>query len=332
MIATPGQMRLRADLYQQLASMTEAGLSVPEAFRTLRKARVFSPCRRTIDTVIERLEEGRTLAEATLSTGRGIPPLDRVLIEAGEQSGRLDACLADLSLYYREKGRALGRMMLYLILPVLMIHAMALIPSFPQFFNGSISFGGYVLAGMRILVPLYLAALLLLWLARGGFGSSMGRLLESFVHRVPVLGSALRHLSLSRFSLALGSLLSAGVPTARSWEMAGVAAGSSWIRTRTGKVACGIDDGYTPGECLARSRDFPDLYVGLYCTGEESGRIDRNLQHLHRHYQEEGYRLLATFATWLPRLVYLLVVIWMVYHVFTFWTGHYEGILDATDY
>ena len=51
------------------------------------------------------LGDGYTFAEALQRTGTWMPEFDVSLLEAGEKSGRLDACLKLLANYYQERSR-----------------------------------------------------------------------------------------------------------------------------------------------------------------------------------------------------------------------------------
>ena len=81
----------------------------------------------------------------------------------------------------------------------------------------------------------------------------------------------MRDLALTRFTAALGALLSAGVPVLGAWEVASRASGSPrLIRTIAG-FAEGFELGKTPSELVTESGVFPDLFCNLYASAEISG-------------------------------------------------------------
>jgi type II secretory pathway component PulF len=73
------------------------------------------------------------------------------------------------------------------------------------------------------------------------------------------------------------------------------------------------------------------LFANLYRTGEVSGQIDQTLDRLHHHYQEEGSRRVHLIAQWLPRLIYLLILIAVAIQIIGFWTGYYDNILRQAE-
>ncbi len=328
MMATPGRLQLRADLYGQLGSMTQAGLALPSALRTLAGSGAFRRIRAPLDRVIDRLEGGETLSEAAGAAPCSMDPFDRVLIRAGEESGRIDHCFGHLSRYYRKRAEGLRRSLAYMVYPLLVVHAAAFILPLPSLLAGSRTLAEYFGQAALVLVPCYLAALLVLRLASGRGDSAAGRALEAAYGCVPALGPGLRSLALSRFALALRSLLEAGVGMGPAWRMAGQASGASRLRSAAERVSERIGAGATPGEAMEEHRAFPELFSSLYRTGEASGRVDENLEILQERYQDSGYRSLELFATWLPRLIYYLIVILVAWHVIGFWVGHYDRILS----
>jgi type II secretory pathway component PulF len=78
-----------------------------------------------------------------------------------------------------------------------------------------------------------------------------------------------------------------------------------------------------PSEAVSLCPLFPETFANLYASGEISGKLDEALRHLNRLYNEDGTRKLQAFATWMPRLVYILVVLMIAYKVIQFWTGIY---------
>jgi type II secretory pathway component PulF len=71
---------------------------------------------------------------------------------------------------------------------------------------------------------------------------------------------------------------------------------------------------------------FPETFANLYASGEISGKLDESLRHLNRLYNEDGTSKLNAFATWMPRLLYLLVALIIAYKVIQFYAGYFDQI------
>ena len=88
----------------------------------------------------------------------------------------------------------------------------------------------------------------------------------------------------------------------------------------------GFGRGQTPGETLAASRRFPEMFANQYVAGEISGKLDDTLRRLHQYYQDEGSRKLQSLTQWVPRLIYLMVMLIIAFKVIRFWTGYFNQI------
>ncbi len=334
MITTPRQLERRAEFYHQMGTMTEAGLSLLQCLESLNRGRVFRAFAQPISRLIDQLEQGATFAEAAASLRGWLPAFDLALLDSGERSGRLDVCFRLLSEFYRRRARAVREVIQRLLYPALVIHVAVLAlaaASDPQrILNGEI--GAYLWSVGSVLLPIYLVFFGVFYMAQGSHGVAVRSLLERVFGFVPLLGAARQCLALSRLCLALEALLAAGMPMGRSWALAGEASGSPRIWKAVGPFEAAIEEGRAPGELLDGLRCFPDMFVGMYQSGEASGRLDENLNRLHVYYQEEGFRKLAIFAVWLPRLIYLFILGVVAYYVIRGWVEYYEGILDLSEF
>src|SRR5437763_16821564 len=102
---TPGQFARRAEFYQQLASLTGAGIGLIRGLDHLKSNPPARSYREPIRRVLEHLGQGYTFAESVERLGRWLPALDTALIQAGEHSGRLEPCFRLLASYYRDRAQ-----------------------------------------------------------------------------------------------------------------------------------------------------------------------------------------------------------------------------------
>jgi len=335
LIATPRHLARRAELYHQLASLTSAGVGLITGLGMLLKAPPSPAYRRPLQQLLQRLEQGATFADALRGLGeRWLPAFDIALLEAGEQSGRLDTCFRQLSAYYDERARTARQILSEVAYPALVLHLAVLV--FPVslltrlVWQGDVF--GYVMAKAAVLVPGYGAVLFVLYLGQAQRGERWRAALEQALRRIPVLGVARMNLALARLSASLEGLLNAGVSIIDSWQLAAAASGSPALQRTVGAWTPRVRAGQTPAEAVRESGAFPDLFTHLYSTGEMSGRLEETLQQLYRHYQEEASRQLQLLARWVPKLIYLVVVLIVAYQVVSFWAGYFSqlnGVMEA---
>jgi type IV pilus assembly protein PilC len=333
LIVTPRQFTQRAELYHQLAQLTSAGIGVVPALEQIKRNPPASSFREPLQHFLDELANGRTLSDS-LQFGGWLPVFDTALIEAGECSGRLDACFRLLADYYNDRARVIKLVISQLIYPVGLIHLAAFIflivlPFARSTFNASLTWLFFKAA--LILAPLYGAVALAIYALQGKHGESWRARLESLLHPVPLLGTSRHYLALSRLATALEALISAGVNVIEAWNLAATASGSPAFRRAVAAWRPSLAAGQTPAELVRACPLFPETFANLYASGEVSGKLDETLRRLYAYYQEEGTRKLQAFATWMPRLVYFIVVLFIAYFIIQFYTGLYGTHSDLSN-
>ena len=317
-------------MYFQLASQVEAGIPIVSAFRNQFENPLHASFVGPLQAVVGQLEEGFPLAEALEAVSGWLPRFDLALIRAGEESGRLDECFRVLAEYYRERSELSKRVIGESVYPALVVHvAIVVFPPgalikliegdwLPFFIQKGLIFG-----------VLYGVVLTMAYITQREGGSLWQSMMEQVFHRVPLLGTARRHLAFSRLSLALEALINAGVGIVQAWPIAAKACGSPAIERAALKSIPKMNEGWMPSEAIKERGIFPSHFIGLYQTGEQSGKMDETLRRLHAYYQEDGFRKLKHFAFWAPNAVYGLVAMFIVWRIFVFWTDHFKNISDS---
>ena len=268
-----------------------------------------------------------------LALGRWLPSFDLALIQAAEQSGRLPESFRLLAGYYTERAQLARRVAADLAYPLFLVVLAILI--FPParltqlVLNGDVF--GFFAPKLTIVVSAAVLIFLVLLAFQGSHGESWRSQVERLLRLVPILGPARRHLALARLSAALEALISAGVSMFDSWELAAAASGSPALRRAVNGWYGALRAGETPAELVARTSEFPELFANLYNTGEVSGKLDDSLHRLHQHYQEEGSRKLRAFAQWMPRLIYLAILLAIAYQIVGFYVGYFNNISRQLD-
>ena len=144
LIITPRQFTQRAELFQQLAQLTSAGIPLIRALEQIKRSPPARSFHKPLQRLLDELAKGATLAESLQSLD-WLPAFDLALIGAGEQSGRLDTCFRLLADYYNDRARVIKQVISQLTYPVGLIHFAALIflivlPFFASQFNASLTF------------------------------------------------------------------------------------------------------------------------------------------------------------------------------------------------
>lgn len=327
----PGQFNDRADFYHQIATLISAGFGLPHALEQLRDHPPSRSFRQPLNRILLHLGEGYTFAESLQRAGTWMPDFDVSLLEAGEKSGRLDACLKLLADYYTERTQLARSVINEMLYPVFLLHFALLIFGLISYF-ATWDLKALLWRTVGVLVPAYLVVGLGIFLMQGSRGRSIRIIVEKLLGLIPLIGRARRHLALARLAMSLESLLNAGVNIINAWELAARAAGSPSLERVVASWREQIEGGVLPSELLRSHRQFPSVFANLYATGEASGRLDDHLGRIHTYYQESATSTLRQVAAWTPRVIYLVIAVWIGYQVVKFYQGYFERAFELSDF
>jgi type II secretory pathway component PulF len=306
--------------------MLSAGVPMIRSLAVLSESAGFRRHRRILRRMREEVERGATLGESLVHARRWIPRLDREVLSVGEQTGRLEATLQLLAGSSRQHAALLSDVISGAMYPLLVLHMALLV--FPISLIVDMALNGQYMAflthKLRVFGVFYAALFFLFRIAPRVFGGRIKAVTEFLTRPVPVLGRALRELSLARLAFALDVQLSSGIGVIEAWMRAATVCGSPALRRTVHAWQWPLANGATPGELLGRTRAFRGVFSEYYMTGEMSGKLEDSLHRIHEHYEHHGRARMKTLAEWTPRLLYFGVVLYAAYFVYTFYRDYFN--------
>ncbi|HLK38123.1 MAG TPA: type II secretion system F family protein, partial [Polyangiaceae bacterium] len=118
--------------------------------------------------------------------------------------------------------------------------------------------------------------------------SPEGRLAkDGFMLRMPVLGSLVRMLAVSRFARTLATLLRSGVPLLKAMEIVRNVLDNGKLEKVIETAANSIREGESIAGPLKRSGDFPPIVTHMIAVGERSGQLEQMLENVARAYDTQ---------------------------------------------
>jgi general secretion pathway protein F len=303
----------RAALFSQLAALEQAGVPVDRAFAMLQ----LLPATQTrIAAASQQLAKGRDVARAGQVSGL-FTELEVTLLQAAQSAGSPAHLYQRLAKHYAQQAEHANSVRSRLLLPAATLLLALLVQPFPSLISGKLSVLGYA---WGVLQPLLLIAALVYWL-RGRLQRLQrpalrvsGRAADGWWLRVPLLGEAYARRNVRDYCATLGLLLEAGLPMFSALPKALATLSNAQLR----QDFFALQQRVLAGESLAvalRPMSFAGqpLLAGLVVSGEASGSLATALL----LFAERESVTLASFqeqlASWLPRLVYVLVALWMAY-------------------
>jgi general secretion pathway protein F len=312
--AAPLPWQVRADLFAQLAALEKAGLPALQAFATLRLP---AKLQDRVKTMQRMLVRGVPLARAGLQS-KLFSTLEASLVEAATQAGSPAPVYARLADFYTQRAAQIRAMKSGMLKPGLTMIAGLFIQPLPQFVAGDISLGYYLWHAIRPLLALGLLVFLgkLVYRVQEGGQSSLRQAIDRLLMRLPLFGPMMVRRNVRDFFESLGLLVQAGMPILDALPRATATMTLAPVRTRFESIAPGIKAGSTLTTML---EPIPQLAgssaMALIGTGEVSG----NLPEMLFRFADMETAAIAHFnrqlAAWLPRIVYVLVAIWIAWGI-----------------
>jgi type II secretory pathway component PulF len=206
--------------------------------------------------------------------------------------------------------------------PLFLLHFAVIIFAFVAWVKNA-STASLLLQTVGILGPLYIVVFLLIYAAQSRHGEAWRSFVERVLTPVPILGTARHSVALARLSAALEALINAGVRIIEAWQLAADASGSPAIRRAVASWKPQLEAGRTPSEMVSESRQFPEVFANLYHSGEISGQLDESLSRLHDYYRDEGSRKMRFVSQWMPKIIYLGIMLFAAYKIVSFYMGYF---------
>ncbi len=303
-----------AQAYYDLAVLLDAGVPILRSLDIVIQGRQ-GQLKQVFSRIRESLSKGSSLAEAMGKHRNVFPDMDRMLIEAAETSGSLNDSFKMLSEWHEFLCRITRRIHMGLIYPLLVLHIGALVYGLPNFVLGSLTMWDYLRQTVSILMLFYIPAAVVVLLMRLQDKAPRVRVpLDFVVLRIPILGTAIYHLSICRYAKAFGMLYKAGVPISETTERATRATGNTSVARLFKGGLASVHQGGMAWEGF--SKRLPAEYLQLWQIGEESGELDKTVDKIAEISADRADLWFKQFAFWMPWFVYALIAAIMVTMIF----------------
>jgi len=290
---------------RQMYALTKAGIPIIRTIRGLSETARSPRMADILDDVANRLEAGTTLATAMQAHNDVFEDIFVAMIHVGENTGELDQSFLRLSKILeleRETKRRIKQAMRYPTFVIIALTAALVIINFfviPQFTTTFNRLGADLPFLTRVLVftsDTLLTYWPLMLLAVGGaiYGTrrwlktKQGRLTwDRYKLSMPIMGTLLLQITLSRFSRNFANTLSAGVPVTQALSVVADASDNAWVGKHIHEMRSGIERGDSLLRTARNSKMFTPLVLQMIAVGEETGAVDEMLVNVADFYDEE---------------------------------------------
>jgi type IV pilus assembly protein PilC len=122
--------------------------------------------------------------------------------------------------------------------------------------------------------------------------------------------------------------LDAGINVIDALLTAGRVTRSGLVRAAAENAAPQVRGGAQVGPLLAASGAFPSELTQATIVGEETGSLDDELRRMAKEYRERALTALEVFADWLPKLLYVAIVVVLGWKIIGVFKAVYVGPLE----
>ncbi len=318
-------LRTKQSLYHSLGQLLRSGVPLPGALKSLAQTSSGGQ-RRLIRRLNDAINGGQTMGEALAAQRPEVSELEIGIISACEKSGRLEYGMTQLAEYHGAFATAREGMLKKCAYPAFVLHfGIFLFPLKTLIVGGNVT--AYLRETFGVLALIYGIALiffLLIPLVRDAGSKSAA--LDSLLRIIPMVGKIRRAFATSRFCATYEMQLDAGINVLDALEAAQRASLSGLVRTAIRRAIPEVRNGAQVGPLLAASGAFPEPMTRALCVGEQTGELDQELLRMASEYQAEALARLETLAEWVPRLIYVGILIYVGYSVVMMYKGYIADI------
>ncbi len=301
----------RSLLFTRLAKAERAGLPLGNTLSILRdEADAVSSAQ--LARFQREVTSGTDIAQAGLGSGLFLPWEAR-LLRAAQSSGQLADTYAALAKRYQDRAGRSRQLKSNMLLPLLLIVLVTFIAPIPALYRGDISGLEYLFSALGRLFLLFGGLFGLSWSWRRLTAYGTESVILNLLLHIPILGGLIRRQQRFDFLHNLSLLLAAGLPAFDALETAAHGVSHPTVRRRFKAATAYCRDGMDVASALEHCGAFenPDA-AALARSGEYSGQLDRMIRHHVNQLDEQLDRQYTLLAEWLPRVFYLLTLLYFV--------------------
>ena len=314
-----------AGFCSQIGTMLKAGVPISKTLEILQDQLESKELRKITKDVYDQVQKGISLSDAFRPYSSSFPNTFMNMLEAGETSGTLDACMERAGQTYTRNARMNGKIKSAMVYPIVLLSLVVLIvagmfifviPRFAELYESSsaelpaltqllinisefVVNYWYITLGVIVIVAVGIKLFLSTDYGRTKF--------DAMKLRFPVIHKLIGKIYASRYARTLSSLNTAGVPLIESLNVTARSISNRYIE----KKLYGVVDEVVRGEALSvpleRAEVVPPMIIYMTKLGEESGMMDSLLEQTADFYDHESDIAIQTLTSILEPLMIIIM-------------------------
>ena len=283
-------------MYGQLSDLLGSGVPLLRALKSIVKSTVNKRLKGVLGDIHNSVADGKSLYESMAEHHDIFPALHTVMVQAGERASFIEEVLESLSVFLERLDELRGKVLGALIYPVMlvmlggtvMVSALVLfVPKFEPMLAGIekpmptevIFFLSESIRNYWAIIATAIGGLVaFFWSAMQSQSSK--RAMERWRLKIPVAGTAMRMVAITRFCRILGTMLANGVPILQALAISRDATGSALLAESIDDAIKSVRAGESLTGPLKAGGLFPEQVLAMISVAEESNQLQKVLLHI----------------------------------------------------
>lgn len=291
-ITTKPNLKTISIFCRQFSICIKSGIPICDILNLLYQQMLHKSIKNSLLSVRENVLKGNSLHKSMKNTINVYPEFMINMIYLGEESGKLDIILEELTVYYEKEYKLLKKFTNSMIYPCTVFVTLTIVSFFlfikviPVFiinlnsFHEEIPLITRVVLGMsnflgRNFLWILMINLTLIFIFMEHFKTEKGKMaFDKFKFICPIFGPVYKRLIYTRFTRGLNILITSGVGLISAFEIINDVIGNRHFKLKLKTVFNDLEKGGDLSSSLNAMNLFPQFFVAMIKIGEETGNLD----------------------------------------------------------
>ncbi|MBP9855407.1 MAG: type II secretion system F family protein [Candidatus Omnitrophica bacterium] len=290
---------------RQFATMVDAGIPIVQGLDALQEQVTHPMFKKVLGIITEDISHGSSLSVSFSKHPQVFDTLFVNMVRVGETGGVLAQVLDRVSFYMEKTLRLRRKVKSAMIYPAVVVSMAILItilllvkvvPTFAGIYaslNSELPPITQLLIGIseglkKYLIFLVIGIVIIVVLMQQWHKTNKGAVvIDGALLKLPIFGTLLRKVAISRFSRTLATLIQTGVPILESLDIVGKTIGNRVLELVIDEVKNNVRSGESIAPPLSKSKVFPPMVTRMIAIGEKTGQLEKMLLKISEFYDDQ---------------------------------------------
>jgi len=339
---------LLGDSFYQLEQLLNAGVPIDLCLEALTQPNVSSKLNDVWSDMASNVDDGQSLSLSMQRWPRIFDANLIAVISAGEASASLSRACRECRLLIEWRMNLKNRFKNVLTYPIFALSVVSLsvvfllvylVPSLEAFLiSGGLTpawhtqlllqFSGWLVNNVLVIFAgIFLLSLFVVVAYQ--FSYSVRRYIDGRLLKMPLIGSVILGLSLSRYCDNCSCLYRCGIPLESAMQMSEEGIGNRQLKTNLVRARSEVRAGMNLSAALKQTDTWPDMAIRIVSAGESTGSLQESLVHVGRQQWQTADSHIAKVEKLIGPFVLVCVALVLMWIVLSLLGPIYQSAIDS---